>query len=579
MNAIRNVCKRVGQSKTHPGPSGHPSKEGSFFIPSLEGSCEAGGWVSPTRFFRDRHAVGTAITAAIFTLMSLAGVALVGDHKHMTTNRDLLKAAANAATIAVVMELDGRSLSALTAEERSAVDATAQRYILANIKANVSQDTYQQAASTLSVTLKDTGPGLVDVDASADMGNIVFGRWLWSDVAKTTEVVSRTERVSTTTEVVLALDTTNSMYYSPNGIWPGNAGFSESRLPIVKKAALSLVDSLTADDNDQTAVGLVPWSYKVRLDQETRTRWLDHAWAAYPQKRYYPRPYLSVPPDTVAPGETQAPLPVTGEEWLGCVDQRPLCSYKLDDFMAWDGCLGRYTNGSLPPGLSLDLPRDQPLTMRFFSARTYQNWLNTRTTSYRCRAGGVQKYCYDDSDVPDDVSQADRSYDILPAQENCGAYPTIMPLTAQIDTVKERIENLSYAGSQTYSTLGLVWGRRLLASSWNQVWGGGAHPAPPDSNVQKALVLLTDGEDNLVRGTSPVVREHRERACTAAKDEGITVFTIAAMDTEAFPNLKTDLISCASKPEYAFINNSTPDALEKAFQDIAAQLLRFRRVM
>ena len=172
------------------------------------------------RFFNDRRAVGTALAAAIFTLMSLAGVALVGDHKHMTTNRDLLKGATNAATIAAVMELDGRSLGALTAGERSALDATARRYILANIKANVSQDTYQQAVDTLSVTLKDTGPGLVDVDASADLGNIVFGRWLWPTVAKTTEVVSRTERIAGITEVALAIDVTSSMYHDPGGIHP-----------------------------------------------------------------------------------------------------------------------------------------------------------------------------------------------------------------------------------------------------------------------------------------------------------------------------------------------------------------------
>ena len=43
---------------------------------------------------------------------------------------------------------------------------------------------------------------------------------------------------------------------------------------------VDLVDILTADDNGQTAVGLVPWNYLVRLDADTRTRWEQQRWAS-----------------------------------------------------------------------------------------------------------------------------------------------------------------------------------------------------------------------------------------------------------------------------------------------------------
>ncbi len=580
MNAMWNVCKRVRQHETHPGPSpssGPPLQGGDCHRPHplLGGVArQRRGGLFPARFFSDRRAVGSAVVAAIFTLMSLAGVALVGDHKHMTTNRDLLKGAANAATIAVMMELDGRSLGALTTGERSALDATARRYILANIKANIPADKHQQAADTLSITIKSVGPGLVDVDAAADLGNIVFGRWLWSDVAKKTEVVSRTERVSTTTEVVLALDVTVSMCDAPDGT-RAICNSTQSRLGIVKRAAQSLIDLLTADDNDQTAFGLVPWTYGVRLDRATKTRWQDNSWAVYPQTRTYPRPY-----DNAPTGETHA-LPVSNEEWLGCVDQRPLCSGQRNP---WVGCLDEY-NGSLPPGLSLSLPQAEPFTMDFFSARITGKWSPTKSISYTCRAGGTQDLCYDDSAVPEEL-RSNGDYWRIAAQgerDEGGCLgtstpqSTIMPLTTDIDTVKQRIRNVREAGSETYSTLGLVWGRRLLAPSWNQVWGGGDHPMPAGADVQKALVLLTDGEDNHVSGEQG---KHRARACTAAKNEGLTVFTIAAMNTsDGYTAFRDALVNCASKPEYAFINNSTPEALEQAFQDIAAQLLRFRRVM
>ena len=112
------------------------------------------------------------------------------------------------------------------------------------------------------------------------------------------------------------------------------------------------------------------------------------------------------------------------------------------------------------------------------------------------------------------------------------------------------------------------------------MWGANrTHPVNPTehTDAQKALVLLTDGEDNHVSKYP----EHRRHACQAAKDDGITVFTIAAMKTGdgGYPQLVDALTNCASKPEYAFINNATPEALENTFQQIAAQLARFRRVL
>ena len=50
---------------------------------------------SPGRaFLTDRRAFGTALAAAFFTIMGLGAVALIGDHNHLTYQRDLLKSAA-----------------------------------------------------------------------------------------------------------------------------------------------------------------------------------------------------------------------------------------------------------------------------------------------------------------------------------------------------------------------------------------------------------------------------------------------------------------------------------------------------
>ena len=54
----------------------------------------------PVGFVRCRRAAATALTAAVFTLMSVAGIALTSDHTHLVYQRDTLKAATDAACLA-----------------------------------------------------------------------------------------------------------------------------------------------------------------------------------------------------------------------------------------------------------------------------------------------------------------------------------------------------------------------------------------------------------------------------------------------------------------------------------------------
>ena len=127
-----------------------------------------------------------------------------------------------------------------------------------------------------------------------------------------------------------------------------------------------------------------------------------------------------------------------------------------------------------------------------------------------------------------------------------------------------------------------MWGQRLLTHEWQSAWGNSVHPVDPASypDVRKALVLLTDGEDNFP--DYDIGRRHRSRACTAAKNAGIRVFVISAM-ASTDPRLLSALWTCSSQADdpdgrYLFVNNATPEALEEAFRDIARQLLEFRRV-
>ena len=83
-----------------------------------------------------------------------------------------------------------------------------------------------------------------------------------------------------------------------------------------------------------------------------------------------------------------------------------------------------------------------------------------------------------------------------------------------------------------------------VSGCWRQsgrsIWGDATHPIDPDAypSAQKALVLLTDGEDTHIsksdtgRHDTETMAEQLLTACTAAKQAGIKVFTIAAMNAE-----------------------------------------------
>ncbi len=523
-------------------------------------------------FLRCRRAAATAITAAMTTLMCLAGIAFAGDHIWLVYQRDLLKVGVDAASLAATRYMATLPSSLSDAQVKAALKPLAERYILANLP----EAKRDRAADTLVVDPRPNRlAGTVDIEAEADLGGAVFGRWLWGSVAGKTHVASRTERMAGLTEVALAIDVTGSMGDDLAGNTPSNS--SPERMEIVKQAALQLVDVLNAGaPAGSVAVGLVPWHFRVQFDQATRTRWEDNGWAQYPTQRYYPNPHRESwkrirkskkdwfpdPYRVTAAGEWHTLPSQPDEAWQGCVDQRSM-------------------SGQNPPGVSTVLPTDEPFTMGFYSATPA--YPRDKPISLQCDQNDPIK---DRPENEKDACFTENGHEgtsRLDPQFNCGL-PTIMPLTTDIEQITTAIESLGASGSATYSTLGVVWGHRLLAPTWRNTWGDPVHPADPQQNpgTQKALVLLTDGDDNHL--DPAIVNAHREQACTAAKAAGIKVFTIAAMDPGRVGDLAQSLERCSSQADdpdgtYVFTNNATPEALEDTFREIGRQLVRFRRVM
>ncbi len=553
---------------THPGL--RPPLQGGdiFSSPPRRGAALAAGWVLPRfpRFLRCRRAAGTALTAALFTLMSLAGIAFASDHVWLVYQRDLLKAATDAASIATTKALHALPSSLTDTEVKNKLAPIAKRYILANIP----EGYRDEVKDTLKVTPQiDRAAGKVDVEARADLGGAIFGTWLWGTVVSETATKSKTERVESITEVVLAIDITGTMNTALSG--------GTRRMQAVKTAALTLVNVLTDGAGNSVAIGLVPWHDLVTLDQATRTRWEDNRWATPPTRQYYPSPGYG------KAGEWQAVTPPT-EAWKGCVEQR-------------------LTSGSNPPGLSTVHPKNASFTMGFYSDEIRSK----ESIAYTCDPGSNLGLCYSgcvqDQDKCGTVAQ--ESYEICPggqclqvtknvehlwpqqvcepdpASKSLSPLPPIQPLTTDVATVKRNIGNLEAVGYLTYSALGVLWGHRLLAPTWRDAWGDSVHPVDPSQHqgAQKALVLLTDGQDFHSHYAKATLEQHRQTACKAARDAGIKVFVIGVGDLP-----REQLTQCSSQAgddsgQYLFLyQNATKENLQAAFESIGRQLVRFRRV-
>lgn len=505
-----------------------------------------------TGFLGDtRAAVGVA--SALITLMCFSGIALVSDHLVLLHQRRLLEAASASASIAATQRLAELATGLTQAEIAEELEPVARRYVLANLP----EGKRESASSTLELEITpDHDNGVVGIEVSADLGGALVGRYLWGRVAEKTSVSAGTKSVVSPVDLVLAIDVSASMTYDLRGRWHND----NRRIDLVKESAKDLVSILDLEGNDEIEVALVPWSMTVRLDSDARTEWTDEGWAEYPASRHYQATYFCHPLETCASASDTQTLPAFTDTWHGCLDEHRVIS----------------ATGKLPDTADLlEAPSNTPFAQAIFPA--------PYGTAYQCLAAKPgnyrSQYCYDSSAA----SETYRT--IVDAQYGCGNdYSTLLPLTADADTVNDAIDALNPIGVRTYSALGVLWGHRLLSSSWDDVWGREAD----GQERRKAIVLLTDGEDNICsykdRECDNGVGIDRADACRLAKADGIEIFVIAAMAPKLVSSsLEDSLRACSSEGDdpdgtYVFVNNATSENLAAAFADIGKQLVTVRRL-
>ena len=517
------------------------------------------------RFLRQTRA-GTGITAAAVTVMTVGGGALVVDHVWLYDQRDVLKTAAEAASMAATLEID-RQLSVnpgmSDADLENVLKPVAKRYLLLNL-GHLPPQRFRQAKRSLDlVRLEfDRAERTVEVVAEADLGGTLFSRNLpllgnyEGPEAVQAKAVVKNEKPPV--EVVLAIDFSSSM--------------GSPKIDIVREAAETLVDILNPSEYNRVAVGVVPWHSNVRLDRKTARRWERQGWASYPARRVYPEPYscgFGVEDCSGWPVTDTLPLHPP-ERWRGCLDGERL----------YESETARPPTASSHQEL-FGTPRQRPFAQSFYTS-TLAGW------------GASVYQCFTDARKPADFDSQTcyAEQPVSEAQPGCsGKQHTILALSTDRSAIDASLGSFvdRSLGSGTYSALGILWGQRLLDPAWRNVWGGAVHPADPDTSgfedMRKAIVLLTDGQDTRCGLDKPVCENSpfgtsRTDACTRAKAEGTEIFVVGVgLSSETELTLR----ECSSEddnPSGSYVFTGGPDRaqLQAAFASIANQLRTIRRV-
>ena len=529
------------------------------------------------KFISDARGGATAIAAGAIAAMTVAGTALIVEHAWLVDQRDVLKTASDAAAVAATIEMQRQvgadpTIDDATLSER--LDEIAERYVLLNLE-YLPEGRRARAQETLTVDVEaNRNAGTVDVNVSADLGGTLFAGKIpllgGFDVPDRTRTRAGVESARVPVEVVLAIDISGSMVRGLDGSYP--VPDSQTRMALVKEASRALVDALDPSSEHRAALGLVPWHRVVRLGPSDRDRWTRFQWAEYPSRRYYGHPYLKTFAYLPAPDPVTHGLPLDPPEvWLGCLDDHRIAS-----------------GGTAAPLSLANLstpPTSEPFAQYFFPA--------LRSYAHDCASDPLPtnyhlQYCYTQARTRQRRRQIRR-----PPQHGCDEAVTQMQsLTSNRAVIEASIDELHPIGDATYSTLGVSWAHRMLMPEWKRIWGGNTHPLElgesTNEGLRKAIVLLTDGHDNLCGSPpntcadSPLGMD-RAQACDAAKAAGTEIFVVAAMPpAEVTSQLGNSLRNCSSEADfpdgtYVFINNETHDELRGAFLSIANQLTGVRK--
>ena len=134
---------------------------------------------SARRFLRDTRGGATSIVVMGVIIMTLGGAALIVDHNHLVGQRDILKSAADAASLAATLEMNKLPTTMSEEDVRNTVAPVAQKYAVLNVLGNVSDPNMTEA--DVSVTFEvDQSERTVGTIIEADTGSTLIASWLYN---------------------------------------------------------------------------------------------------------------------------------------------------------------------------------------------------------------------------------------------------------------------------------------------------------------------------------------------------------------------------------------------------------------
>jgi hypothetical protein len=126
---------------------------------------------------------------------------------------------------------------------------------------------------------------------------------------------------------------------------------------------------------------------------------------------------------------------------------------------------------------------------------------------------------------------------------HCGSLAQMLPLTYDWKLLNQRVDQMEPNGF-TNVTIGLMWAWHALTPS--EVL---TEAAAPDPELEKYIVLLTDGDNTQNRWTTSQsqIDARTKLACKNAKAAGIKIFAVRVIEGNA-----SLLLECASSPSMYF---------------------------
>lgn len=370
-------------------------------------------------------------------------------------------------------------------------------------------------------------------------------------------------------EVVLVLDITGSM----------NSG---GKLNAMKNAAIKMVETLF--DGKATSntlkVGIVPFSAAVNVGTGNQNSgWIDTA--TYPNNSSIAKEDFGF-----TNGQSAFTLysQLKNRTWAGCVRERAE-PYELTDDPPTS------TSTKWAPYFAPDEPDNSSSYVNdYLSDSNYNSGPNCPGGS----SNAEKRQCYTGK------YNANASPSSSGPQYNCPPSP-VMAMTNVQSSVVNAINALS-ANGYTVIPAGLLWGLRLISPGTPFTEGA----AYNDDKWVKAIVLLTDGQNDVEQGTNghnksiynafgyaksghlgntngnnaeATLDSKTLAVCSAIKaikdstgGSAVRIYTIGFQVTSASQNL---LRSCATKPDM-YYNSPTNQELAGVFQDIAQGLSELR---